>query len=106
MRIYGRWVHEDSGRSYHVTAKQPKSLPDGAEPSTENMLDDETGEPLMQRKDDTPDALKIRLSGYHEMSKPLLQHYAPVVKNVDANLPMSEITPQVPLPPARRPFFF
>ena len=39
-----------SGRSYHVTNKRPKSYPD--------MLDDVTSEPLYQRPDDTPEALK------------------------------------------------
>ena len=43
-----------------------RSLPEGAEPSVENMLDDETGEPLMQRKDDTKEALAARLSGYEQ----------------------------------------
>ena len=36
---------------------KPKSLPEGATPSTANMLDDETNEPLMQRSDDTEEAL-------------------------------------------------
>ena len=50
-RICGRWVHKASGRSYHIKFAPPKSL-GGGEPSTETMLDDETGEPLMQRADD------------------------------------------------------
>ena len=37
---------------YHVTNKPPKSLGDKA-PTVETMLDDETGEALMQRADDT-----------------------------------------------------
>ena len=58
-RICGRWVHKSSGRSYHVKFKPPASLAaataaDAAVvPSVENMKDDETGEDLMQRKDDT-----------------------------------------------------
>merc|ERR1711981_1377474 len=51
-RICGRWVHKASGRSYHVKFAPPKSL-GGAAPSVETMLDDETGEALMQRADDT-----------------------------------------------------
>ena len=39
----------------------PKSLPAGATPSAENMKDDETGEALMQRPDDTAEALVNRL---------------------------------------------
>jgi adenylate kinase len=41
------------------------------------MLDDETGEPLMQRKDDTEEALKSRLEGYHAQTVPILAHYDP-----------------------------
>ena len=46
-RICGRWVHKESGRSYHVKFKPPKSLGDQI-PSPETMLDDITNEPLMQ----------------------------------------------------------
>ena len=41
------------------------------------MLDDETGEPLMQRPDDTAAALVTRLKSYHAETTPLLDHYAP-----------------------------
>merc|ERR1719182_310583 len=64
-RICGRWVHKESGRSYHVKFAKPKSLADGATPSVETMLDDETGESLMQRADDTEEALSQRLTSYH-----------------------------------------
>ena len=60
-RICGRWVHKASGRSYHIKFAKPKSLPEDAEPTVENMLDDETSEPLMQRADDTEESLKKRL---------------------------------------------
>jgi adenylate kinase len=46
-RICGRWVHKESGRSYHTKFQPPKSLGD-AQPTPDNMLDDITGEPLMQ----------------------------------------------------------
>merc|ERR1719440_2627311 len=82
-RICGRWVHKASGRSYHIKFAPPKSLGD-AKPSVETMLDDETGEPLMQRADDTEEALTKRLQGYHSQTVPILAHYAPagVVKKV------------------------
>merc|ERR1712188_154265 len=51
-RICGRWIHKKSGRSYHVKFHPPKSLA-GQKPSAKTMLDDVTGEPLMQRGDDT-----------------------------------------------------
>lgn len=84
-RICGRWVHKESGRSYHIKFKPPASLPANAVPSPENMLDDITNEPLMQRADDTEEALKSRLQSYHSMTVPLLDHYHEVVKKLDAN---------------------
>ncbi len=93
-RICGRWIHKSSGRSYHASFKPPKSL-NGREPSAETMLDDDTGEALSQRADDTKDALQSRLKAYHEMTTPLLEHYSAVVKQVDAAKPPAEIFPQV-----------
>jgi len=86
-RICGRWVHKASGRSYHVKFAKPKSLGEGDVPSETSMLDDETGEPLMQRADDTEEALGKRLEGYHAQTVPILDHYSPagVVSKVDAN---------------------
>jgi adenylate kinase len=57
------------------------------------MLDDETSEPLMQRADDTEEALKTRLSAYHEQTVPILAHYEPsgAVKRVDANKAPAEV---------------
>ena len=59
----------------------------------ETMLDDETNEPLMQRKDDTEEALKSRLEAYHAQTVPILDHYGPVgiVHKVDANRPPPEV---------------
>ena len=87
-RICGRWVHKASGRSYHVKFARPKSLREGEAPSAANMLDDETGEPLMQRADDTEEALSKRLQGYHAQTVPILEHYEPagVVRRVNANM--------------------
>ena len=91
-RICGRWVHKESGRSYHIKFAPPKSLGE-QEPSTETMLDDETGEPLMQRKDDTEEALKSRLENYHAITVPILDHYGPadIVHKIDANRPPPEV---------------
>jgi len=89
-RICGRWVHKASGRSYHASFAPPKSL-DGRAPSEETMLDDETGEALMQRADDTEDALKTRLEGYHAQTVPILEHYSACVSRVDANQGLDEV---------------
>ncbi len=83
-RICGRWIHKASGRSYHVKFCPPKSLK-GQAPSTATMLDDETGEPLMQRSDDTADALKSRLVAYHNQTTPILNMYPKCHAIIDAN---------------------
>jgi len=60
-----------------VTFSPPKSFTAGDTPTVENMLDDETGEPLYQRADDTKEALVKRLEGYHGQTVPILAHYEP-----------------------------
>ena len=85
-RICGRWIHKASGRSYHVKFAPPKSMM-GSGPTKDNMKDDVTGEALMQRTDDTADALANRLNGYQADTEPVLEHYLPhgIVHIVDAN---------------------
>ena len=82
-RICGRWIHQASGRSYHIKFNAPKSMSEAGSP----MLDDHTGEPLMQRPDDNATALKKRLATYHEQTVPILSHYEPSgsVTKVNAN---------------------
>lgn len=94
-RITGRWIHNASGRSYHVKYAPPKSmkLDASGKPIPETMKDDATGEVLMQRKDDTSAALKKRLQGYHGETVPILAHYKPngVVRAVNANQGMDGV---------------
>ena len=80
-RICGRWIHKASGRSYHTKFKPPKS----------GMNDDETGEPLMQRPDDTAAALIPRLKEFHGQTVPLLGHYSAVVRTVMGDQPMAKV---------------
>ena len=61
-RITGRLVHPASGRSYHKVFNPPK----------EDMKDDITGEPLVQRSDDNAEALKKRLATYHKQTAPVV----------------------------------
>jgi adenylate kinase len=89
-RICGRWIHKASGRSYHVKFNPPKSLGD-KEAVVDNMKDDETGEPLMQRSDDTAEALVKRLKGYHDETEPILERYKTVAHRVNANQAMSAV---------------
>lgn len=98
-RITGRWIHKKSGRSYHVKYAPPKSmklLTDG-KPDPASMKDDETGEALMQRKDDTAAALVKRLQGYHGETVPILDHYRPggVVRGVNANQGMDGVWSEI-----------
>jgi adenylate kinase len=89
-RICGRWIHEESGRSYHVKYAPPNSMEiDEATggPVLETMLDDETKETLIQRPDDTSDALRNRLQIYHSDSVPVLEHYelSGIISTINAN---------------------
>jgi adenylate kinase len=64
-RMSGRRVHEASGRVYHTVFNPPK---------VEN-IDDESGEPLSQREDDTEETVRKRLDVYHQQTKPLVGFY-------------------------------
>lgn len=94
-RITGRWIHKKSGRSYHVKFAPPKSMKKSwtGKLDPTSMKDDVTGEPLIQRPDDTAAALKKRLAGYHNDTVPILDHYKPngVVKSVNANQGMDAV---------------
>ena len=65
QRIAGRRVHEASGRVYHTVYNPPKVA----------GKDDVTGEDLVQRKDDTEETVRHRLSVYHSQTKPLVDFY-------------------------------
>jgi len=64
-RLSGRRVHPGSGRIYHIEYSPPLR-PD---------VDDESGEPLMQREDDHEDTVRKRLNVYHEQTRPLVNFY-------------------------------
>ncbi len=65
-RITGRRVHPGSGRVYHVVYNPPR----------EADKDDETGEPLIQREDDTEETVRERLAVYNEQTAPLVEFYS------------------------------
>ncbi len=65
-RMSGRRVHVASGRTYHVVFNAPKVA----------GKDDETGEDLIQRDDDTEETVKKRLDIYHAQTEPLVKYYA------------------------------
>lgn len=76
-RISGRRIHEASGRSYHVRYNPPKV----------EGLDDETGEPLTQRKDDVEDTVRNRLRIYEEQTAPLVAYYSEWEASGDPDAP-------------------
>ena len=99
-RMSGRRIHLASGRVYHVKFNPPK---------TEN-LDDETGEPLIQRDDDAEQTVRMRLEVYHNQTAPLIDYYSvsedirsdddPVFVRIDA-LFHADTPPSARLEPAR-----
>jgi adenylate kinase len=72
-RMSGRRVHLGSGRNYHVDFNPPKS----------EGVDDDTGEPLIQREDDKPETVLKRLNVYHEQTKPLSDFYTKQSEDTD-----------------------
>ncbi len=64
-RLSGRRSHPASGRVYHVLFNPPKV----------EGVDDLTGEPLIQRDDDTEDTIRNRLGNYHAQTEVLSSFY-------------------------------
>ena len=93
QRIAGRRVHEASGRVYHIVYNPPKV----------EGKDDVTGEALVQRKDDTEETVRHRLSVYHSQTKPLVDFYQklaaaqgkPKYSNVEGVGSVQDITAKV-----------
>ncbi len=65
-RLSGRRVHPASGRVYHVQHNPPR----------QEGVDDDTGEPLVQREDDKEETVRNRLRVYHEQTEPLVAFYS------------------------------
>mmetsp|Transcript_26988 Transcript_26988/g.84865 ORF Transcript_26988/g.84865 Transcript_26988/m.84865 type:complete len:239 (-) Transcript_26988:1415-2131(-) len=64
-RISQRRVHPASGRTYAYDFNPPRV----------KGLDDETGEPLVQRDDDKPETVRARLETYAANTAPLIEYY-------------------------------
>lgn len=64
-RLGGRRVHPGSGRVYHVLHNPP----------SQEGVDDETGEALVQRDDDQEETVRKRLDIYHSQTSPLVDFY-------------------------------
>lgn len=64
-RIKHRWIHLSSGRIYNLEYNPPK-VP---------FKDDITGDDLIQREDDKPEAVKQRLDTYNASTLPVLEFF-------------------------------
>lgn len=64
-RLSGRRVCKSTGRTYHIIYNPPKV----------EGIDDETGEPLIQRDDDKEEAILNRLDVYEKSTAPLIDYY-------------------------------
>lgn len=64
-RLSGRWMHAASGRTYHERFNPPNNP----------GHDDVTGEPLIQRSDDTQESIKNRLISFRKDTQPVIDYY-------------------------------
>jgi adenylate kinase len=76
-RMSGRRVHLASGRTYHVKFNPPKVA----------GKDDATGEPLVQRADDSEETVRHRLAVYKQQTQPLVDFYTRWEASGDALAP-------------------
>jgi len=85
-RLSGRRVCSNSAceRNYHIQFDPPHGNPE---------LCDKCGAKVIQRADDTPDAIKHRLSVYHMDTVPLIALYQGLglLREVDGEKPISEV---------------
>ena len=90
-RLTGRWVHLQSGRTYHISEHPPARA----------GYDDVTGEALVQREDDTPDTVRRRLAVYQELTQAVGLYYmrlaaanvvgAPAYFKINGDIPSSAL---------------
>lgn len=76
-RMSGRRIHPQSGRSYHVLFNRPQ----------QQGKDDVTGEPLIQRDDDSEATVRKRLQIYHTQTSPLIRYYSERSKQAGVDAP-------------------
>ena len=76
-RLSGRRVCPNCGATYHVDFSPPK----------DDSICDRCGHQVIQRADDTPEAIERRLSLYDQQTAPLLNYFRDqgILKTVDGN---------------------
>lgn len=83
-RISGRRWHPASGRSYHLIYHPPKQA----------GIDDETGEPLVQRADDKEQTVRNRLKVYQQQTAPIVDFYQASITAGDHSLSLEKVNGQ------------
>lgn len=63
-RLSGRWI-SPTGKEYHLLYNPPKK----------SGICDDSGEPLVQRSDDTPDKVVLRIKTFEKQTLPLVEYY-------------------------------
>jgi adenylate kinase len=83
-RLSGRLICPQCGATYHVRFAPPR---------VEGHCD-QCGAALVQRSDDTPEAIARRLDTYEQQTAPLLDYYRQrsLVVEVDGNQPIDDVT--------------
>lgn len=74
-RISGRRICTKCGKDYHIIFK----------PSKKEGICDDCNVKLIQRADDKPEAIKVRLATYHKQTEPLLEHYDKKVMRINGD---------------------
>jgi adenylate kinase len=82
-RLSGRRIAPASGRVYHIKYNPPK---------VDNVCD-ESGEELVQRPDDKPEAIRNRLRVYSRQTEPLIEYYKAegLLTDIDASPSPEEV---------------
>ncbi len=75
-RLSGRRLCKSTGKIYHILYNPPRV----------EGIDDETGEPLIQREDDKEEAILNRLEVYWRQTAPLVSYYREkgLLRDIDA----------------------
>ena len=86
-RLTGRRVCSQCGAVYHVEFNPPRQLD----------ICDRCGGEVVQREDDTPEAVKKRLRLYFEQTQPLLAYYEErgLLAAVDGDQPIDAVTDEI-----------
>lgn len=83
-RLSGRWICQDAGHVYHEHSNPPR---------VEGRCDLD-GSPLIQREDDRPDTIRVRLTGQLDSLEEVVEHYREtgVLRAIDGLQPIDTVT--------------